>query len=114
MPWRIPDGLLDDTHTYQNREDEVAYLRAFQEPAVEKQLCAQAMVLATPNVDKQEIRDKMTSLPPPRFGYAQPVFSISDCFGLPHDINIDGHPPTDFSGTNGSYSGSDRPANNFF
>ena len=113
-PWRIPDGLLDNTHTYQNQQDEVEYLRAFQEQGREAQLTAQAMVLASPNMDKQEIRTKMTALPPPRFGYAQPVMTIDDCFSLNPDPNVNLTAPTDFTGTNGSYSGSDRPTNNFF
>ena len=114
MPWRIPDGLLDNTHTWNNRNDEVEYLRAFTEQGREAQLTAQAMVLASPNMDKQEIRTKMTALPPPRFGYAEHGITIDDCFGLPADPNLNSSPPTDFSGTNGGYTGTDYPANKFF
>lgn len=112
MPWNLPDGLLDDTHTWQNAQDRVEFQRAFDEGPYQKRLMAKALITAFPGTPEEEIAQNLT-VPgvPDRFGYDQHPVSTDDIFSseLPDPHLADG-PPTKFSGGNGEYSGSDIPS----
>lgn len=112
MPWELPDGLLDDTHTWQNANDRVEFQRAFETGIYQKRLMAKALITAYPGTPGEEITQNLT-VPgvPDRFGYEQRAISIDDVFTdqLP-DPHLNDGPPTKFSGGNGEYSASSIPS----
>lgn len=110
MPYSIADSILDRTHTWQNAQDRVAFQRAFATGTLAERRMAQAALTANPLTPEAEIREQMT-VPgvPSRYGYPDEALTIDDVFGggLPRP-DIDDKPPSDYSGGNGSYTGSDR------
>jgi len=110
MPYSVASSILDNTHTWQNAEDRVAFQRAFSSGTLAERRMAQAALSANPLTPESEIRDQMivTSVPP-RYGYPDEALSIDDVFGggIPSPY-IDVRGPNDYSGGNGSYTGSDR------
>ena len=93
MSWRLPDGLLDHIHEWQNRNDRISFERAFKEGDLEERKMALALTFADPSTPENFIRqalenDTMT----PRSGYPaipptlEDVFSMSP--GLPGDNSM--------------------------
>lgn len=110
MPYEIASTIYDNTHTWQNAQDRVAFQRAFATGTLAERRMAQAALTANPLTPEAEIREQMTvASVPPRYGYRDEALTIDDVFGagIPRP-NIDDKPPSDYSGGNGSYTGSDR------
>jgi hypothetical protein len=109
MPFKLQDGLLDGTHTWQNENDRVSYQRAFVQGDMAQKRIAIALLSASPLTSGDEIRAQLTA---PAFT-APPIpsepITINDIFGggLP-DAHLNDQSPTDYSGGGGSYTGSDR------
>jgi len=56
MPWRLPDGFIDDTHTWQSHNDQVAFEKAFESSDDEEQKMAMALFCADPSTPEKFIR----------------------------------------------------------
>jgi len=83
MAWRIPDGVLDDTHSWQNENDMREYERAFRSPADEQRKMAMALLCADPATPENFIRAELSdSSMPPRYGYTNSEPTIDDVFSI--------------------------------
>ena len=80
MSWRLPDGVLDDTHEWQNENDMREYDRAFLSSAEEDQKIAVALMCADPATPDRFIRRNLMADPgmPPRYGYTDNEPTIDD------------------------------------
>ena len=105
MPYTVADAIYDRTHTWQNANDRVAFERAFAVGTMEERKIALAVLTASPQTPEAFISAELT-VPgvPPRYGYDDEPYTISDMFteGIPRI------PQAGYSGTSGSYTGSDR------
>lgn len=114
MSNEVASSIYDDTHTWQNANDRVAAERVFMEGNQSRRKEAMALITANPVTPEEEIRARLT-IPgvPPRFGYVK-----NDAPVLDEVLNIippdPGTYPTDFSGSNGEYSGSSVPTLEWF
>lgn len=95
------DTVIDDTHTWNNRNDKVDFERAFITGNVEEKLMAVALHCADPSTPEQEIRERLT-VPgvPPRLGYNREAPTIDDAWQAYQAP--DPHSMMDFSGTSTS------------
>lgn len=109
-PIQLPDGVYDHSHTWQNTNDRVSYERSFKQDPVEVAKIGVALQFADPNTPEVLIQERLT-VPgvPPRFGYRDTAFTIDDMFSrnLGH---VNDFAPTNFSGQQGSFSGTSTPA----
>jgi hypothetical protein len=114
MSTEINSSIYDDTHTWQNANDRVSWERAFTEGNQARRKEALALVLADRATTDQEIRDQLIIKgTPPRQGYEKNDAPTLDevLITPPPDP---GTYPTDFSGSNGEYSGSSTPTLEWF
>lgn len=95
MAWRLPDGILDRTHEWQNENDYAEYRKAFEAAPGEEQMMAMALMCANPNTPESFIEQNLTNPEmPPRYGYdreqptIQDVLSISS--GRARNIQVQG------------------------
>lgn len=110
MPYQLASSQLDDTHTWQNANDRISYERAFTEGDAAQKRCAVALMTADRSTPESFIRSILTvSGVPPRYGYSDEPLTLDAVFGggLPSP-HINDAAPTDYSGTNAGYTGSDR------
>lgn len=115
MPYRVPDGILDHTHTWINENDRVSYERAFANGDLAAKRCAQAILSADPATPEAVITEQMTApLYTPTKAPGVPV-TIADIFGgrLP-DPDVYNNAPTDYSGGPAGYSGSERNVSSWY
>lgn len=63
MSWRIPDGVLDDTHAWNNENDRIEFLKAFQSNSAEEQKMAVALMSADPSTPERDIRRNLSVAP---------------------------------------------------
>lgn len=83
MPWRIPDGLLDRTHEFQNENDWAEYQKAFQAAPGEDRKMAFALICASPDTPESFITDSLTNPEmPPRTGYIENEPTIMDVLSI--------------------------------
>jgi hypothetical protein len=75
------DTIKDNTHTWNNRNDQVEFERAFYTGSVEEQLMAIALHCANPLTPEKEIRQRLT-VPgvPSRLGYNRVEPGIGEAF----------------------------------
>lgn len=110
----MPNGIYDDTHTWQNANDRVEWERSFAEGNQARRKEALALITADRETPEELIRERLT-IPgmPPRFGFQDgSAPTINDVLVVsPPDP---GTYPTDFSGSNGEYSGSSTPTLEWF
>lgn len=105
-----PDGVYDHSSNWRSTEDRVAYQRAFSEGSGEQRKIALALLTANPETPEADITANLTVAGvPPRFGYQDTPVVIEDMFSrnLGH---VNDFAPTNFSGQQGSYSGTSGPA----
>lgn len=110
----FPDGQYDHSSSWQNGNDRVMWERTFaMGPDTERRI-AQAMITANPGTPDREIRLKMTAPPAPA---PSPLVKTSptldDVLGTraqPDYGHMYDRSPTDFSGSNGAYSGTSQPS----
>jgi hypothetical protein len=109
MPYQLQSGILDDTHTWQNENDRVAYERAFASGTLSEKRMAIALMTASPLTPDNEIRAQLTApVNTPMLAPAEPI-TINDIFdGGVADPHAKDQSPTDYSGGNGGYTGSER------
>lgn len=93
MAWRLPDGLLGDMSSWQNRNDQTMFDRAFQTGDLEEQKMAMALTCANPDTPEDFIRDTLVNTEmTPRTGFSAPPLTMEDVFarstGLPGDNNV--------------------------
>lgn len=101
--WSIhPKTIYDETHSWVNANDRVAYERALTQGTPEERKMATALTTADPGTSNAMIANNMTNWRiPPRFGYSPDEPGIMEVieltgnenFGVSRDM-----PPTDFSG----------------
>jgi hypothetical protein len=108
----FPDGEYDHSHAWQNASDRVSWERTFATGTEGARRMAQAMITANPATPADEIRLKMTGLPPE--APSDPVKvspTLEDVLGTrpqPDYGHMYDRAPTDFSGSPAGYSGSSR------
>lgn len=79
MPWRIPDGILDKTHEFQNENDYAEFVKAFQATPGEEQKMGFALLCASPQTPEKFIAQSLACPPlPPRYGYPRQQPTIMD------------------------------------
>lgn len=113
MPVQLADTLYDDTHTWQNANDRVAYQRAFEaaDTNTDRKI-AQALLTANPLTSNIEIQVNMNQPPiPKRLGIGVEPPTIIDILNndLDRSEPVNTSLWNDFSGSNGSYEGTERP-----
>ena len=59
MPWRLPDSFIDDTHTWNNHNDQVMFERAFETEPGEEQKMALSLLCANPGTSETFIRNTL-------------------------------------------------------
>lgn len=69
--WRVPDGVLDQTHTWNNDTDRAEYEKAFQTGSLEERLMAAALTCADPNTPERVIRRQLSVKPGTNAGTVQ-------------------------------------------
>ena len=110
VPVQGPDGQYDFSHTWQNSNDEVEASRTFRLDPVEQQKIGVALATANPAMPEAQIVANLT-VPgvPPRFGLQGTPTTVDEMFArnLGH---INDFAPTNFSGTQGEFSGTSTPA----
>lgn len=110
--YTVADTIYDQTHTWQNMNDRVAYQRVLGEedhPVARR--IATALLTANPMTANVEIQVNMNRpLVPARQGYNVDELSIFDVLDVDRTSHDDDRPPTDFSGSNGSWEGTSMPA----
>jgi hypothetical protein len=106
---QTPDGNLDQTHTWNNSTDRVAWQRAFQVGTVAEQKMAVCLMAADPNTPEDYIRDQLTvDNMPPRTGYDRTVVGIDACFTGPPVVS---NTLIDYSGRESiGHTSTDRPS----
>jgi hypothetical protein len=81
--WRIPDGILDRTHEFQNSNDQAEYRKAFQNAPGEEQLMAMALICADPSTPESFIMRSLSNPEmPPRTGYPREQPTIQDVLSI--------------------------------
>jgi hypothetical protein len=99
-----------------NSTDRVAWQRAFYEGNSQTRKEAVALLTANPETSEKEISVNLNdAVVPPRFGTMTVPLTIERILQndlLYADSHVADRYTTDFSGENGSYSGTDRPALN--
>ena len=83
--WRLPDGLLDDTHAWNNDTDRAEYEKAFREGSLEERLMAAALTCADPSTPQAAIRRQLSVRPGTNAGTVNPNLvrtqpSLDVCF----------------------------------
>lgn len=105
MPYSVADTIYDRTHTWMNENDRVAFDRAFAQGPLEEKKMAIAAFTGRWSTPEAVIREELiVHGVPPRYGYNDEPWTIEDMFtgAIPRNA-VQG-----YSGTNGSYTGSDR------
>lgn len=75
------DEIIDGTHTWNNRNDQVEFERAFQQGTIQEKLMAIALYCADPATPENRIRRQGTApMPPSRFGYSKIEPTLDDAF----------------------------------
>lgn len=111
-----PQTIYDQTHTWQNANDRVAWQRTIAEGSPEEQKMARDLMNADPGTPSSYIANTMTAFRiPPRYGYDTTPPTIYDVIELSSDDNIsDPHASdymmTDFSGSKARREGSEIPS----
>lgn len=83
MSWRIPDGILDRTHEFQNENDWAEYRKAFEAGPGEEQKMAFALICADPSTPERFIEKSLTNPEmPPRYGYPREQPTLMDVLSL--------------------------------
>lgn len=107
-----PDGNYDQSDVWGSAtNDRVAWERSFTQGTDAQQKMAQAMITQSMATPDAEIRAKMTMLPPPApSGLVNVQPTIDDIFQVgPKGIPAS-RKPTDFSGSEGGYTGTSQPS----
>jgi hypothetical protein len=109
-PVQLPDGRYDTTHTWQNANDRVSAQRSFSQDPVERQKIEVALACASPSMPEAQIAANLSVPgPPERFGRWNDTLTIWDMFS--RDLgHANDFPPSNFSGSQGQFSGTSTPA----
>lgn len=95
---------------WQNTNDQVSASRSFNLDPIEQQKISIALQCADPNTPEAAIQERLT-VPgvPPRFGYRDQQYGIDDMFS--RDLgHVNDYAPSNFSGTQGEFTGTSTPA----
>jgi hypothetical protein len=108
-PWRIPDGQLDRSHTYQNENDAAEYVKAFESSSGEERMMAAALMCANPATPENLIRRQLTNdTIPPRVGYDRSIMGIDEVLGTPSVPVV--HSIFDFAADEAALQSTSRPS----
>lgn len=112
FPVQFPETVYDNTHTWQNANDRVAYQRSFSLDPVEAAKCVQALTMADPSVPEEFIRESMTApVVDSRLAQLhQPPITVLDCFGPNPGGHLNDFAPTNFSGKQSQFEGTGVPS----
>ena len=116
MPVMLPETVYDTDVNFHwmNAHDRVSYQREFEQGDIQAKKRAQALITANPLTTNLEIQVNMCQPPvPDRFGYDRTPKTISDVLDgdfYPDGSHINDSATTDFSGSNGAFSGTDLPS----
>lgn len=107
----FPEGQYDHSHAWQNASDRASWERTWQTGTDGQRKMAQAMITQSMATPDAEIRAKMTMPPPPApSGPAGVQLTLDDVLQIgPKGIPAS-RKPTDFSGSEGGYSGTSQPS----
>ena len=111
-PIQYPDGRYDYTHQaqWQNANDRVEAQRAFSQDPGERAKIGMALSCADPDTPEAVIAENMTAPPPIRFGMHNDTLTIWDILGNRNLGRVNDFAPTNFSGSQGQFSGTSTPA----
>jgi hypothetical protein len=83
MSFRLPDGILDRTHSWVNEQDMREYDKAFQSLPGEDQRMQMALLCADPSTPEDFIRAKLSNpMMPPRYGYTNMEPDLDDVLSI--------------------------------